>query len=216
MFLQELLHRANLDDMGVLLIHGINPYGFKLKRRFTENNVDLNRNSSADKSLFSSANQGYGDLNHFLNPKTKVNLTSFDHFFFQLNAIARIVKHSMGTLRQAVLQGQYQYEKGIYFGGNTLEPSIKAVTPLIQKTAQEYDMVFNIDLHTGYGANGTLHLFPNPSAFPDIQGIIAFDYPRLTVLEKTEVVLMLKNDCLNWKSKIKNDFFVTQINWIRS
>ncbi len=23
-------------------------------------------------------------------------------------------------------------------------------------------MVFNIDLHTGYGANGTMHLFPNP------------------------------------------------------
>jgi hypothetical protein len=36
------------------------------------------------------------------------------------------------------------------------------VTPLIQQTAQHYDMVFNIDLHTGYGANGTMHLFPNP------------------------------------------------------
>jgi hypothetical protein len=162
MFLKELLQKNNLDDMGVLLVHGVNPYGFKLKRRFTENNVDLNRNSSADKSLFSSVNQGYSDLNHFLNQKKKVNLTSFDNYFFQLNAIVKIAKHSMGKLRQAVLQGQYQYEKGIYFGGNALEPSIKAVTPLIQKTAEEYDMVFNIDLHTGYGANGTLHLFPNP------------------------------------------------------
>ncbi len=162
MFLKELVQKNNLDDLGVLLIHGVNPYGFKLKRRFTENNVDLNRNSSVEKSLFSSVNQGYSDLNHFLNQKKKINLTSFDNFFFQLNAIVKIIKHSMGTLRQAVLQGQYEYEKGIYFGGNALEPSIKAVTPLIQKTARQYEMVFNIDLHTGYGTNGIPHLFPNP------------------------------------------------------
>jgi hypothetical protein len=68
----------------------------------------------------------------------------------------------MRTLRQAVLQGQYQYEKGVYFGGKELEPSIKIVTPFIKNIAQNYAMVFNIDLHTGYGKRGTMHLFPNP------------------------------------------------------
>ena len=162
MFLKELVKENSLDNLGLLFIHGINPFGFKYKRRVTENNVDLNRNSATDKSLFESVNQGYSDLNTWLNQKQKVNLTSFGHFFFQLNAIQKIIKYSMGTLRQAILQGQYQYEKGVYFGGKALEPSVKAVTPLIQQTAQHYDMVFNIDLHTGYGANGTMHLFPNP------------------------------------------------------
>jgi len=162
MFLKELVKENSLDDMGVLLIHGVNPYGFKYNRRFTENNVDLNRNSSTDESLFESVNQGYNDLNLFLNYKKKVNQFSLDQFFFPINAILKIIRHSMGTLRQAVIQGQYQHEKGIYFGGKALEPSIKAVTPLIQQTARQYDGVFNIDLHTGYGANGTLHLFPNP------------------------------------------------------
>ena len=46
--------------------------------------------------------------------------------------------------------------------GNTLEPSIKAITPLLKQVAKNYEIVFNIDLHTGYGARGTLHLFPNP------------------------------------------------------
>lgn len=35
----------------------------------------------------------------------------------------------MGSLRQAVLQGQYQYEKGVYFRGKALEPSVAAIPP---------------------------------------------------------------------------------------
>ena len=162
MFLNELLKKISLDNMGLLLIHGINPYGFKYKRRVTENNVDLNRNCSTDKMLFESVNSGYSDLNRMLNPTNKANTKSLGNIFFQLNAIQKIIQYSMGTLRQAVLQGQYQYEKGVYFGGKELEPSIKAVTSLIQDIAKNYDMVFNIDLHTGYGKRGTMHLFPNP------------------------------------------------------
>lgn len=162
MFLNELLKEISLDNMGLLLIHGINSYGFKYKRRVTENNVDLNRNCSTDKMLFESVNSGYSDLNGMLNPTNKANTKSVGNIFFQLNAIQKIIQYSMGTLRQAVLQGQYQYEKGVYFGGKELEPSIKAVTPLIQDIAKNYDMVFNIDLHTGYGKRGTMHLFPNP------------------------------------------------------
>lgn len=162
MFLNELLKEISLDNMGLLLIHGINSYEFKYKRRVTENNVDLNRNCSTDKMLFESVNSGYSDLNGMLNPTNKANTKSVGNIFFQLNAIQKIIQYSMGTLRQAVLQGQYQHEKGVYFGGKELEPSIKAVTPLIKDIAKNYDMIFNIDLHTGYGKRGTMHLFPNP------------------------------------------------------
>jgi len=162
MVLKELLKEIRLDNIGLLLIHSINPYGFKYKRRVTENNIDLNRNCSTGKTLYESVNSGYSDLNGMLNPTQKANIKSVGNIFFQLNAIQKIIQYSMGTLRQAVLQGQYQYEKGVYFGGKELEPSIKAVTPLIQDIAQNYDMVFNIDLHTGYGKRGTMHLFPNP------------------------------------------------------
>jgi hypothetical protein len=162
MFLKELLKKISLDNMGLLLIHGINPYGFKYKRRVTENNVDLNRNCSTDKKLYESVNSGYSDLNGLLNPTGKANPKSIGNIFFQLDAIGKIIRYGMATLRQAILQGQYQYPKGVYFGGRELEPSIKAVTPLIQDMARNYKMVFCIDLHTGYGKRGTMHLFPNP------------------------------------------------------
>lgn len=162
MFLKELVKEINRADMGLLIIHGVNPFGFKNYRRVSENNVDLNRNCSTEAGLYLTENKGYDELNSFLNPRQKVSLTSFGNFFFQVNAVEKILRYSMGTLRQAVLQGQYQHEKGVYFGGQTLEPSVKAVTPLIQRIAENYKMVFSLDLHTGYGQNGTLHLFPSP------------------------------------------------------
>ncbi|OGR13856.1 MAG: hypothetical protein A2277_12470 [Desulfobacterales bacterium RIFOXYA12_FULL_46_15] len=162
MFLRELVKEINLDEMGLLIIHAVNPFGFKNNRRVTENNVDLNRNCSTKANLYLSENKGYDELNSFLNQRQRVSFTSFGNFFFPVNAIQKILKYSMGTLRQAVLQGQYRHGKGVYYGGPDLEPSIKAVTPLIQQIAENYKLVFSIDLHTGYGENGTLHLFPSP------------------------------------------------------
>ena len=162
MFMKELIGSVNLTDTGVLFIHGINPYGFKYNRRVSENNVDLNRNCSKGNRLYKSVNAGYSDLYGMLNPTGKVSLTSVGNMFFQINAIRKIVQYSMKTLRQAILQGQYQYQEGLWFGGNALEPSIKAVTPLLKEFAKNYEIVFNIDLHTGWGTRGTLHLFPNP------------------------------------------------------
>jgi len=162
MFMRELIQDFNLDNLGVLIIHGINPFGFKYKRRVTENNVDLNRNCTIDDRMFESVNQGYITLDSWLNPPKPVNLSSVRNSSFQVSAIQKIIKHSMGALRQATLQGQYNYEKGVVFGGFALEPSIEAITPLISNIAKPYKMVFNIDLHSGYGENGVLHLFPKP------------------------------------------------------
>ena len=162
MFLQEIVPQINLEELGILIIHGINPYGFKYQRRVTENNVDLNRNCIPSSEGFESQNNGYAAINVWLNPKKPLLITEICNFFFPFYAIQKKLKHSMRTMRQAILQGQYQYSKGICFGGKTLEPPIKMLTPLIQEIAKGYETVFSIDLHTGYGTNGTLHLFPEP------------------------------------------------------
>jgi len=63
----------------------------------------------------------------------------------------------MPVLRQAVLQGQYEYPKGLYYGGSKPEPQIVSVSSFIVKYSAGYPLVMNIDLHTGYGKNGTAH-----------------------------------------------------------
>ena len=42
------------------------------------------------------------------------------------------------------------------------EPQVDIVRQLLEDICRPYDIVFHIDLHTGYGAWGTLHFFPNP------------------------------------------------------
>ncbi len=162
LLMNEILQPELLDEVGVLLVHSMNPYGFKYTRRVTENNIDFNRNCDTDKSLFSSANTGYNDLYDMLNPEWKVNSGSLRNRFFMLVAINKLLQESMSSLRQAILQGQYQHQTGLYFGGADFEPQLGLLAEVFKEKAENYETVFNIDLHTGYGERGTLHLFPNP------------------------------------------------------
>jgi hypothetical protein len=43
LLMNEILQPELLDEVGILLVHSMNPYGFKYTRRVTENNIDFNR-----------------------------------------------------------------------------------------------------------------------------------------------------------------------------
>lgn len=162
MFMNEVLDVEMIDNVGILFVHAINPFGFKFSRRLTENNIDLNRNCDIDDSIFSFENSGYNDLSGMLNPTGKVNVGSLKNRFFMLVLINKMLQKSSAVLRQAILQGQYEHKKGIYFGGFNFEPQLAIVSEVFKSIAVDYETVFNIDLHTGYGERGTSHLFPNP------------------------------------------------------
>lgn len=159
MFIEKILKQQLPDNMGVLLLHGLNPYGFKYRRKATENNVDLNRNCLKGDEIFDIKNQGFAELTEFLMPSKPVNINNFRNQFFYLISIYKIIQKSMPVLRQAALQGQYDYHKGIYYGGKDYESQIKTLKPFLIDKIEEYKMVLNVDLHTGYGERGTMHLF---------------------------------------------------------
>ena len=162
MFISEYLTDDLLQDCGVLLIHGINPYGFHHNRRVSENNVDLNRNFSLSGELYGSENPGYTLVDGFINPRKKLDMDSFGMRFFFLRASILIARHSMAPLRQSVLQGQYSHPQGVWYGGMELEPQIAELVPLLRETCESYDRVIAIDLHTGYGERDRMHLISNP------------------------------------------------------
>ncbi len=159
MFIDKLLKQSLPANMGVLLIHGLNPYGFKHRRKVTENNIDLNRNCLYDGQKFAIKNTGYSELTDLLMPSNPVDIKNLNNQFFYLTAINKIIKESMPVLRQAALQGQYDYKKGIYYGGKAFEPQIDSLKPFLIKKMSAYNMILNLDLHTGYGERGNLHLF---------------------------------------------------------
>ena len=169
MFVKELITPEVLEETGILIIHGVNPFGFKYFRRVSENNVDLNRGSEMDDSLFENTNPGYGALYNLLNPHGKVSTNSLRNQFFYMITIRKIIKESMGALRQAILQGQYEYPEGLYFGGTDFEPQIDSLKKILPGYFSTYETIMEIDLHTGYGARRVLHLFPNAIDDPEVR-----------------------------------------------
>ena len=167
MFIDRFLDKLP-GDTGVLLIHGINAYGFKYHRKVTENNVDLNRNCVTGSQMFNIENSGYGELRNMLMPTKPVNINSIGNQFFYLTAIYKILRKSMRTLRQAALQGQYDYPKGFYYGGNAFEPQIDSLRTLLTGFIEQYQMTLNVDLHTAYGERGKLHLFIDKPEDPEV------------------------------------------------
>lgn len=167
-FMAEVLPKTDLSEMGVLLVHSLNPFGFRHMRRVTENNVDLNRNFDVTPALFALENPGYQIITGLLNPEEPADLGSFAHRFFPERAVVLILRHGMPTLRQAALQGQYELAQGIYFGGQGFEPLKDGLERLIRRVTAGQSAVMAIDLHTGYGERGTLHLYPNPPLVPRI------------------------------------------------
>lgn len=154
----------NLKDanMGILILHGINAHGFKHNRRVSENNVDLNRNFDTTDELFKMKNDGYSRVSKFLNPER-----GYSRLMFYPTAISYILKYGMENLRKAILKGQYEFPEGIFFGGKEFEPHVSLVQNEIMRVGEGFEKVLLVDLHTGYGQRGKLHLFGDRSPFID-------------------------------------------------
>jgi hypothetical protein len=168
-FMDAVLPRTALDEMSVLLVHALNPFGFRHTRRVAESNVDLNRNFDIAPDLFALQNPGYRAISGVLNPDTPVDLGSLESRLFAERAVLLIARHGMSALRQAVLQGQYEIARGVYFGGHAFEPHKAGLESLLERIIRGHGAVMLIDLHTGYGQRGTLHLYPNPPATEAIE-----------------------------------------------
>lgn len=154
---------------GILVVHGVNPWGFKYLRRVNEDNVDLNRNFDLDERLFKTENAGYRKLDYLLNPKSQAGRGILSYAGFYWSVARLLLSEPMATLREATLKGQYEYPRGVYFGGKSFSAQKKEIEALLTKVAAPYDRVLFLDVHTGYGNRGQLHLFGATVTDPQIQ-----------------------------------------------
>lgn len=130
----------------------------ELKDNLNDNrNDNLKDHSNYIKNLYNTDNVGYQKLNTFLNPPLEFKDSRFHYFTFVFQAIKLIIFNGMKSLKQSVLQGQYQYSKGIFYGGQ--EPQIvNTVELVLNKFLDSQSEIVFVDLHTGYGTRGQLHL----------------------------------------------------------
>jgi hypothetical protein len=147
------------DDVGIVLIHSLNPYGYSNLRRVNENNVDLNRNFILDFNKFKNPNLDYANFDNFLNPKEPVRHSLLSKMTFWMRAAFNVLRYGMDKLRESIVGGQYSHKKGIFYGGNKKEKSTLIFDQITSPIVSKYQTIFHIDLHTGYGKRGKLHFY---------------------------------------------------------
>lgn len=162
-FLLEYLHTRKFVNTSFLYIHLANPAGTFLGRRTNLKNVDLNRNFIIKETEFTQKNEDYGTLNYFLNPSVPYESGFLKKMNYYFDAIFLIAQYSIETLRRTILKGQYQYANGLYFGGRGYEPEFYALKSIWDEQVFGYEKIVYIDLHTGYGEKGKLHLLAGRS-----------------------------------------------------
>jgi hypothetical protein len=137
-------------DLGVLMIHAINPYGFAWLRRVTEENVDLNRNW-IDFGQPAPANPGYDELADVAVPPTWTEESQRAS-----NRVLRAyaAEHGPMGLQQALSGGQYRHPKGVFYGGDGPSWARRTQEAIYGAYLGQAGKIAIIDYHTGLGPWG--------------------------------------------------------------
>jgi hypothetical protein len=140
--------QARAQDVAVLYVHGLNPYGFSHLRRATHENVDLNRNFQ-DFSKPLPVNEAYRALQPLLLPER------WPPDAENTAAVADFIEtHGMVAFQAAISRGQHEFADGLFFGGSAPTWSNLTIRQVLRDSARMAHKVAWIDLHTGLGPAG--------------------------------------------------------------
>jgi Protein of unknown function (DUF2817) len=210
--IDEYLHRLAPRSTGLLLVHAINPWGMKYRRRVNSQNVDLNRNflwtSRDDDSAFDPAfNPAYRQLSALLNPQKPVRhwLTSMFLFSFRLGR--DLIRFGHNGFKTTAGIGQYFEPHGIYYGGSKLQEEAHLLADLLRRQIEPYHQVLMIDVHTGYGPRYQMSLV-NSSLDPRDSASLAqeFYYPSI-LKSNTDSFYDIRGDLIDYVYNLVNAEF---------
>lgn len=160
MFFTEILPLLDRSNSGFLVVHCMNPFGFKYHRRCTENEVNLNRNCSTASDLFEIKNPESLKLSERFVPQKPVDSLECE-LLKQMKREGSQVSFGgipMDEFTKAVSQGQYSSPDGLEFGGHGPEPQVRALSERLQQLIPLFSDIILLDLHTGLGERGRMHL----------------------------------------------------------
>ncbi len=141
--------RAARDaGVAVVLVHGLNPYGFSWWRRTTQENVDLNRNLQ-DFSAPLPENPAYDEIAHLVVPPTWPPSAEV-----VAQVAEYIAQRGERALQSAITAGQHQHPQGLFYGGVNPTWSQLTLRQVLRDEARACARLGWIDLHTGLGPSG--------------------------------------------------------------
>ncbi|GGK63263.1 DUF2817 domain-containing protein [Nocardia camponoti] len=143
---RKYMHQFADANIGVVLVHALNPYGFEYDRRVNEDNVDINRNFQTFTDL--PANVEYRELHDLLVP---LDWSGPEHERAQQKLITALSEHGLEWIQTAITRGQHEYTDGLFFGGMTPTWSNETLRQIVREHVAGARHVGYIDLHTGLG-----------------------------------------------------------------
>ena len=152
LFVEEFLPIIKHDEVSLLLVHSINPWGMQHKRRVNKDNVDLNRNfldfSSPDIDL---RNKSFEKMRKYFTNSKPVGKADLNFFLKIVKLIPYIVTLGSNGIKEALTKGQYTCERCVYYGGKEEEGCTQYMKALYKHVYSTYDFVIHLDIHTGAG-----------------------------------------------------------------
>ena len=149
-WLQTFRERSLPDDVAVLMIHLINPWGTAWMRRVNEDNIDLNRNY-LDFTKTPPDNAAYETL-HPIYTCTQLRGPERERADAQLNE--RISREGWSAVMSIVEAGQYRHPDGLFYGGNSSSWSNQTLHRILGEHLAHAEVAMCFDLHTGAGDYG--------------------------------------------------------------
>lgn len=141
--------QARARSVAVLYIHGLNPWGFSWWRRWTHENVDLNRNfQDFSRPAALPANPAYDQLAEALVPDTWP-APEADAVLY-----AYLAEYGQPAIQHAISGGQYSHPEGLFYGGDAPTWSHRTLREVLREHARRCTRLAWIDVHTALGPSG--------------------------------------------------------------
>ncbi|MFU8794415.1 MAG: M14 family metallopeptidase [Dethiobacteria bacterium] len=203
LFVEEYLKVLSPGDTGLLLVHSINPWGMKNRRRVNENNVDLNRNFIFEETLPGEmVNPAYDKAMNLLNPQKPLSLNNNPLICPAI--FNKILTMGPAVFREAVLYGQYRHPKGLYYGGKGYERSTELFDRIVTNVISDYEKILHIDMHSGYGPRNQMTLVNSIHEKRDSSSLQKlFSYPLVAKTDHDEFYQM-QGDMIDYLYQLIN------------
>jgi predicted deacylase len=135
------------EGTALVMVHAVNPFGFAWRRRFNENNVDLNRNFLLAEEKYIGSPPLSGAFRSAMTPAKP--RTRFGFWTARMALLA--LRHGIQSFWETLPVGQYDYPDWLYYGGGGPTQSSKALEFFLPTLLDETKEVVHLDFHTGLG-----------------------------------------------------------------
>jgi hypothetical protein len=159
-FFGSAVQLAFLDSLGenwqpppnvdVILLHALNPFGFAWRRRFNEENVDLNRNFLVDQQVYAGAPPLTSAFHRVLAPGRWTSRRGLSTMGIGYLA----ARHGLGAFWETLPVGQYEHADWLCFGGRGRSQCAELLESFLPPRLASASEVIHLDYHTGLGRWG--------------------------------------------------------------